>query len=147
MIVKKHKSVVEAEKALADKDAEIAAAKIALSQFEKERAECYSAVRAAQTEADASLPQCRMVRVTRGGAMESSGDVVILRRTPAGKLVVRRAGEATYEYMFKWSEFSGRYREHKSGHSSFSIYSLELRDVPAEFLPVTITEGSPCKPS
>lgn len=134
--MKKPKSVLAAEALVDAKDAEIVAAQAALKQLEMERREAYLAVRAAQAEADAALPQCRMVRVRwRSGGEEELWRVVIVRKTPGGMLVVRRVGEPDgYEERFRWAAYAGNYRQQKP--SSFASDHYELRDVPADFMPV-----------
>ncbi len=134
--MKKPKTVIEAEAALSAKAAEVAAARDTLKRLEAEHGAAYAAVRQAQTEADAALPQCRMVRVRRwrSGNEEDAGRVVIVRRTPGGMLVVRHVGApAGHEYKFKWSEHSHKFR--KAERVGYTIDTSELRDVPAEYLP------------
>lgn len=133
--MKKPKTVIEAEAALGAKAAEVTAAKETLKRLEAEHAAAYAAVRQAQTEADASLPQCGMVRVRRfGGKEEDCGRYVIVRRTPGGLLVVRRVGDADCgESKFKFSQHRGLYVQAEK--TSWSSDSRELRDVPAEYLP------------
>lgn len=134
--MKKPKTVVDAEAALAAKAAEVAAAEEALKLLKSELGIAYAAVRQAQIEADAELPQCRMVSVRwRNGNIDYMGCVVILRHTPGGMLVVRKVGEPDGSaYKFKWAEYALRYRQaEKVGHISDT---RELRDVPAEYMPV-----------
>lgn len=133
--MKKPKTVIDAEAALIAKAVEVAAAKDTLTRLEAEHGAAYSAVYQAQTEADASLQQCRMVRVRwRSDTEEGGARVVILRRTPGGMLVVRKVGDANgYEYRFKWAEHARKYRQAEKG--SFTSDTLEMRDVPAEYLP------------
>ena len=132
--MKKPKTVVDAEVALAAKAVEVAVAKEALKRLESEWGIAAAAVRQAQTEADASLPQCRFVRVRRGGTEDGNSLVVIVRRTPGGMLVVRDVGEsASLEYKFKWKAHEGKYQMAK--HDGYTS-TRELRDVPAEYLPV-----------
>ena len=136
--MKKPKTVIDAQAALATKTAEIAVAKDALKRLEQEHLTALLAVRQAQTEADASLPQCRLVRLRwRSNDEKDMGRVVILRRTPGGMLVVRHIGETDgYEYKFKWSGYtpdSSRFRQiNKVGYASDVS---ELRDVPSEYQP------------
>jgi hypothetical protein len=133
--VKKPKTVIDAENALSAKAAEVVAAKETLKRLEAEHGAAYAAVRQAQTDADAALPQCRMVRVRwRSGDEEDAGRVVIVRRTPAGMLVVRHVGApAGHEYKFKWSEHSHKFRQAERG--GYTSDTRELRDVPAEYQP------------
>jgi hypothetical protein len=131
--MKKLKTVVDAETALNAKAAEVTAAKDALKRLESELAGAHAAVRQAQADADATLPQCRLVRVRwRSGIEDEGAGVVIVRRTPSGMLVVRYVGDASgSEYKFKWAEHSGKYRQ--ADKSSFTSDTRELRDVPAEY--------------
>ena len=133
--MKKPKTVVDAEAALAAKAAEVAAVKEALERLKSEWGIAHTAVRHAQTEADATLPQCRLVRIRwRSSNEEDMGRVVILRRTPGGMLVVRYVGEFDgSEHKFKWAEYAGKYRQAEK--SSYTSHTRELRDVPAEYLP------------
>lgn len=134
--MKKPKTVIEAEAALSAKAAEVTAATETLKRLKAEHAAAYAAVRQAQTEADASLPQCSMVRVRRySGKEEDCGRYVIVRRTPGGLLVVRRVGDADCggESKFKLSQHRGLYVQAEK--TSWSNDTRELRDVPAECLP------------
>ncbi len=132
--MKKPKTVIEAEAALSAKAAEVTAAKETLKRLEAEHAAAYAAVRQAQTDADASLPQCDMVRVRRyGGKEEDCGRFVILRRTPGGLLVVRRVGEQGGESKFKLSQHRGLYVQAEKVR--WASDTRELRNVPAEYLP------------
>lgn len=135
--MKKPKTVIEAEAALAEKASEVAAAKDTLKRLEAEHGAAYEAVRKAQTDADAALPQCRMVRFRwRSSNEEDCGRVVILRRTPGGMLVVRYVGEPDgLTHKFKWAEYAGKFRQAEKG--SFISDTRELRDVPVEYLPTT----------
>lgn len=133
--MKKPKAVIAAEAAEAIKHAELEAAKETVARLEKEWALALAATRAAQTEADAALPQCRMVRVIRHGRGEQdAGRMVILRRTPSGMLVVRYVGESNSERKFKWAKFADCFRQAKAFERFDDFY--ELRDVPTEFMPV-----------
>lgn len=133
--MKKPKTVIDAEEAASAKKAEFEAAKAGVNRLEKEWFQALAAVRAAQTDADAALPQCRLVRVRwRTSNEEDMGRVVILRRTPGGMLVVRHVGDPDgSEYKFKWAEYAGRFRQAEKG--SCTSDTRELRDVPAEYLP------------
>ena len=135
MAIKKPKTVIDAEAVLSMKKAEVAAAKEALQRLEVEYGSAIAAVRQAQTDADATLPQCRMVRVRwHSGNEADSASVVILRRTPGGMLVVRRVGEPDgIECKFKWVEHSGKFRQAEKNHYYSDI--RELKDVPVEYLP------------
>lgn len=135
--MKKPKTVIDAEAALSAKAAEVTAAKEALRRLEAEHGAAHFALIDAQTAADASLPQCRVVCVRRYGGAEEGGALhVILRRTPGGMLVVRRVGDATgVEWKFKWALHANVFRQaEKAGW--FSDWS-ELREVPAAYMPQT----------
>lgn len=133
--MKKPKTVVDAEAVASAKKAELDAARAAVNRLEKEWFQALAAVKAAQTEADALLPQCRLLRVRwRSEAREDIGRVVILRRTPGGTLVVRPVGEPDgHQFKFKWAEYSRKFRQAERGGYTADI--LELGDVPAEYQP------------
>jgi hypothetical protein len=135
--MKKTKTVVDAEIVVSAKAVEVAAAKETLKRLEHEHWEALEAVRKAQTDVDASLPQCRIVRASGfSGAEVGGARVVIVRRTPGGMLVVRHVGNTDgYEYKFKWVEHAGNYRRVTTERwaSSFD----ELRDVPDAYLPTS----------
>jgi hypothetical protein len=129
--MKKPKTVVVAEAALAAKIAESAAAKEEVRRLDHDLNAAYAAVHQAQTDADAALPQCRMVRVQwRTGVESGMAPYVIVRRTPTGMLVVRRVGGGG-ESTFRWSD--GQYKQAEKYR--WGDGSNELRDVPAEYLP------------
>ena len=133
--MKKPKTVIYAEAALAAKAGEVAASKEALKRLETEHGAAYKAVRQAQADADANFPQCRLVLVRwRTSKQEDIGRVVILRRTPGGLLIVRYVGEPYgSEYRFKWSEHSRKFRQAERG--GYTDDTRELRDVPVEYQP------------
>lgn len=133
--MKKSKIVIEAEANLSAKEAELIAAKEALRRIEVEYGAAYAAVRKAQTEADASLPQCNMVRVRHySGKEEDCGRFAIVRRTPGGMLVVRRVGDSIgSESKFRISQHRAVYVQAEK--VSWSSDTRELRDVPPEYLP------------
>lgn len=133
--VKRPKTVIEAEAAASAKRAEFEAAKEAVKRLEGEWFQALAAVKAAQTEADAALPQCRLVRVRwRTSNEEEMGRAVILRRTPGGMLVVRYVGDPDgIEFKFKWAAYAGKFRQAEKG--GYTSDTRELRDVPAEYLP------------
>jgi hypothetical protein len=129
--------------------AEMEAAKADLTTAEKAveeaRKRCDDAVvglRKARLEADQSMPQCRCVAISRYGSERESDIrmVVILRQTPSGLLVTRPAGEVDRPLTnFVWNKFKGVYREKTANRGAFYASShLELRDVPAQFLPKEI---------
>jgi hypothetical protein len=135
--MKKSKTVIDAETALSAKTAEVAAAKETLKRLESELGMAYDAVRTAQTEADASMPQCRVVCINRySGGEEDILRAVIVRRTPGGMLVVRQIGYlGGTEYKFKWLQHRALYTQAEKG--SWSSNPRELRDVSAAYLPQT----------
>lgn len=132
--MKKPKAVLEAEAAVMVKVAELEEAKKAVLRIGKELSAARLDVIAAQTASDAELPQCRIVMyIGFSGTPKDIGRAVILRRTPSGILVVRKAGEANDEARrFKWEDRRGTFCI-ESRYSQDSYY--ELRDVPAEYLP------------
>lgn len=134
--MKKPKEVIDAEAALSAKAAEVATAKNALKRLEGEYLAAHAAVRQAQTNADAALPQCRVVRVRwRTGVEDDLGRVVIQRRTLGGMLAVRPVGQLDDlgQQKFKFLEHVGRFRQVEKGGYTSDI--RELREVPAEYLP------------
>jgi hypothetical protein len=132
--MKKPKTVIAAEAAASAKKAELEAAKEAVKLLEQEWLQALAAVKAAQTEADAGLPQCRLVQIGWRGSKEETVDrVVILRRTPKGMLVVRYVGQDGNERKFKWSSYRNAFVQAERG--AYLSYTRELRDVPAEYLP------------
>lgn len=133
--VKKPKTVIDAEAAASAKKAEFDAAKEAMNRLEKEWFQALEAVKAAQAEADAAQPQCRLVRVRWiSGNEEDVGRVVIVRRTPSGMLVVRHVGEPdSNEQRFKWDGYAMKFRH--ADKNTYISDTRELRDVPSEYLP------------
>jgi len=137
-------AAVAAAKLVAEaKKQELAEAEGAVARLKAEWIDAMQSIREAQERADAVLPQCRIVSVSRYSSKEVGGArVVILRRTPAGTLIVRHLGDADRgEYKFRFSTHSEAYREvEKEGRFSYSDRS-ELRDVPAEYMPAVL-EGA-----
>ncbi len=133
--MKKPKSVIDAEAFAAIKKVEFDSAKAAMDRSEKELIEAVAAVRTALIDADATLPKCRKVRVRRqSGTVVDLGQVVIVRKTPGGRLVVRNVGEPSgTASQYKWNPHSGVFRQIEK--SSWNGYINELRDVPAQHLP------------
>jgi hypothetical protein len=133
----KEPEIVQAARdAVAAKEAALKAAQDSVVVAQKAYGEALAALRDAQEKADSGLPQCRCVSVSRyrGNETEASR-MVILRKTPGGLLVTRRAGDPhVVLFQFKWSEFSGVYRE-KTKQTFYSSGHLELRDVPPQFIP------------
>jgi hypothetical protein len=131
---------MDAENALAAKQAELADARETVKAIEAECDAARAAARQAQTEADALLPQCRVVTIhRRTGNRENRGDRhVIVRRTPSGILLVRPVGDAgAHEMRFKFDQHSHRYRLAEKG--SFVGCTLELCDVPDRYMPENAT--------
>jgi hypothetical protein len=131
-------AVLEAQAAVNAKAAELTAAKALVERLAKELDEARAAVYQARADADASLPQCTLMkRVWSRSPLEDAGRLVIERKTPAGRLVVRRVGEQAgpTAWMFAWNPHSGTYIEKVSRGSSWVRTHLELRDVPPEFMP------------
>ena len=133
--MKKPKTVADAEKTLAVIQDGIAAARDVVADLERKRIGALEAIRKAQAEADALLPQCSMAVVSRySHAADKLHPVVILRRTPTGMLVVRPVGIADgTEMKFKLSQHSGKFRQVEK--ASFSSRYRELRDVPDKYMP------------
>ena len=130
--MKKTKEVAEAERLQAEKRAELEEAKARVKQLEIEYGLTYAALSKAQQDADAPLPKCKMVSVSRGGIERSVSVGVVLRKTPTGLLVVRYFGRpegATYK--FKKSPYTGSFYD----TARYGTWGdrLELRDVPQEF--------------
>lgn len=136
MAKKKPADVLAAEEMKAAKHAEWKASEQEAKRLEQEYNAACLALRKAQEQADAALPQCRMVRVMwRSGNEESIGSVVIERKTPGGVLVTRRVGEPEgVEYRFKFWPHSGKYAQAEKQYG-FANDRRELRDVPPEFMP------------
>lgn len=133
--MKKPKTVIDAEVAMAAKKAAVSEAREALKRLEAEYGDAVLAVRHAQTEADAKLPQCQIVTVRQyNGKVEALSCGVILRRTPSGMLVVRHVGDNEgSEFKFKPGGFYGTFRQAENPSHMGDV--RELLDVPAEFLP------------
>ena len=134
--MKKPKSLIEAEKARDEKQAEMKAAEQVAGQLKVEYLAALNAVTAAQVDADSSLPQCELWSVSRHtGSASLSSKLVIVRQTPTGILIVRRVGEqsgATKQYEF--SKYCEVFRPKKQS-DYYSSASFELRNVPAQFIP------------
>jgi hypothetical protein len=133
-------AVLEAQSAVDAKAAELTAARALVERLSKDLGEAQAALHSARVAADMNMPRCRLVSIKwNSGNHEEGGVLVIERKTPAGKLVVRRVGSAessSSRWMFEWCERSGAYREKKARHGySYSRSILELRDVPPEFMP------------
>lgn len=132
--MKKPKAVLKAEAVARNKKAELDTAQDAIGRIQREWYAALAAVRDAQIEFDDTLPQCRYVRVCcRSGDTEDIGKVVIVRRTPGGKLVVRMVGDLSgKEIQLNWVGHAGAYIKVEKG---WTRETRELRDVPAEYLP------------
>jgi hypothetical protein len=127
-----------ATEAAAAKEAELNAAREDVKRLEAECREANAAIYRAQVEADAHLPSCRLVSIAwRSGREDDIGRVVILRKTPGGQLVVRRVGQASgTESKFKLNPHRLVYEAAEKSKSWISG-TKELRDVPAEYMPVS----------
>lgn len=128
-------AVAVAEKAAADKAAELNAAKEVVARLQREHSEALDGIRLAREAADAVLPQCSLVAVKwRSGKVENIGRGVILRKTAGGQLVVRRFGSSGGEMRFKFSAHRGAYSQVEKS-SFYGSDRRELRDVPTEYNP------------
>ena len=133
MAKKQDTEVLAAEQAEVDAKAAWQAAQAAAKQAEETYYAACRASREARIKADAALPQCRMVSVKwRTDRVEDAGRVVVLKKTPGGTLVVRRVGDATGDYRFKWNKYTGRWTQ--AGRVGWTNDTRELRDVPAEYM-------------
>lgn len=134
--MKKTKELIAAENAAKSKTEELDKAREAVSLLEREYAEAVATVRKLRETADAELPQCRVVRVSRfSGKEEDLWKMVIERKMPSGILVTRHVGGVSgNDYRFKFSRHSGVFVQAKKQNDYRMIYSLELRDVPPEYL-------------
>lgn len=138
--MKKPKILLEAEAAARNKKVELDTAEDAVSRIQREWHAALAAVRDAQMAFDDTLPQCRYVRVCRrSGYTEVISKVVIVRRTPRGKLVVRMVGDLSgKEIQLNWVGHAGAYIKAEKG---WTRETRELRDVPAEYLPTANKAG------
>lgn len=125
-----------AESARRAKAQELVSAQEAVKRLERELVEAVGAVRAARVAADAGLPKCRMVSLEwRTERVVLDCEVVILRKTPTGVLVVRRVGEDEKQtFRFKADIFGNNYVQ-ADKEPGFVSRRRELRGVPKEFLP------------
>ena len=142
--MKKHKTVIAAEAAYEAKKAEMQAAELAAKNLALEVSQAYAAIQAAQTLIDADLPQCVGVAISQYSKNEEDrGRFVIVRKTPGGLLVVRKVGDHSgNESKYKWSKGGGKFCLNKARGNFYLSKSLELRDVPPEFLPVEATQDT-----
>ena len=122
-------AVAAAEQLVADKFGALVEARALVKQREHELNAAREEVYKARLVADAALPRCRVVIVARG-KVESGTEYVILRKTPGGRLYVRRPGHESDGMVFKWR--CDRFVEERGG---LLVVHLELRDVPPEFMP------------
>lgn len=134
--MKKHPKIVEAEAAAEKLEKEMLAARQQVERLESEHLSALIAVQKIKEAMDAELPQCRLVRRNKRHFCEvvNLRSVVILRRTPTGRLVVRNVGDTSgHTITFKFLQHEKIYVEaSKRGNSSWS--QLELRDVPDSFM-------------
>lgn len=131
--------VAAAEQAVKSKHEELKDANATVARLNGELSEATDAMRKAREDADALLPQCRMLIKRWGRAQEEDiGRVVLLRKTPGGMLVVRRVGgPPDTTFKFKWRETPAAYVL-VDKHSSFASDTRILRDVPAEYMPEVV---------
>lgn len=130
-------AVTEAQALVEAKIAELRAAQDTVRRVEKEHQDAMVALRGARTEADYALPRCRLVQIAwRSHEEQNIGQVVILRKTAGGMLVVRRVGDTEGELRFKWRASGAKFVEAKK-FTSHTYSWFELRDVPTEYLPGT----------
>lgn len=123
-----------AEEALTAAHAALAAGREEVTRLEAAVAEAQAALGAARIEADKDLPRCTWVTFGWRGTEQSRHPVVIVRRTPSGRLVVRHVGgDPAYTSTFQWNERAGVFTE--VARRSFTSSYRELRDVPAAYLP------------
>lgn len=134
--MKKHAAVIAAELVVDEKKLAVKEAKEKLAIAERELAESIAHVRSAQKSADEALPKCKLeCRIYYSGNVSSVVDMVILRQTKAGRLVVRGLGNSLdgCEKTFKFCKNSGAFVPvDKQG---FSSIVKRLIEVPAKFIP------------
>lgn len=134
--VKKPDAVVKAEALVAALHAALLDAQAAVQRLSQEHVAARASLKAVVAEADLALPRCGMVLVSglAGKARGAAVPMVILRRTPTGMLVVRRAGEPfSAELKFKWNKNTERFRPAEA--TGYLRDARELRDVPVEYMP------------
>lgn len=133
---KKPQGVVDAEAARDAAKQALNSARAACTEAERIYLEANSAVQAALIEADGALPQCRVVIIDWNGKLRSEYRAVILRATKSGMLVVREVG-GTLERKFKYRKIHGIGGgvHEQNERRGFMRTRLELRDVPAKFIP------------
>lgn len=133
---RKPEYVLAAEAAVQAKEAARDAAQEALAMAEKELDKARSDLLAARIEADSTLPKCRIVYLKWPSFKDSGAtfsNVVIVRQTPGGRLVVRESGcPDSTESQFFFDDQNGVFRR-VGKRSSYDL--VELRDVPEEFMP------------
>lgn len=103
-----------------------------LNEAEKAESDSYAAIRAAMLARDELLPSCWAVTSSRWSQKEKRTKMVILRKTPAGTLVVRPVGTGEDSAQKYKPDFSGALRR-IGKYDGFD----RLDSVPAEFLPVS----------
>lgn len=131
--MKKTADTLAAEKALEAKKQEITAAEAALKVLRSQLDDAHKAVSAARLAGDDCLPKATIVSIGwRSSTVIPVGVGVIDRVTPGGMLIVRRIG-TDIEYRFTWN---GRVFRVKPPRGSWTYDSVELRDVPPEFIPI-----------
>lgn len=99
--------------------------------------QAHQLVHQARIAADEKLPRANVViQPWRGGASQPGGSVVILRKTPTGRLVVRPVGlHDAASQTYEWSERNGAFYQKTSRKDWFLYDSKRLTNVPAEFMP------------
>lgn len=132
--MKKHPTVKAAEALAEEKATKLSVAQELVRQLEREHSAAREAVRRAQEQVDASLPQCSLVQVNwHSGKAVNVGRLVVLRKTPGGMLVARRVGDCSgAELKFKWQARSKKYLEAKK-QAAYVSDQMELRDVPEAY--------------
>lgn len=133
--MKKTKELISAENAEKSKRLELEKAREKVKMLDIEWKAAIEAVNKAQEDADAAMPQCRLVKVSRySGKEQDAGQMVIERKTKSGILVTRRFGIVSVSnYRFKFSQHSGVFVH--AGALCYGTDLFELRDVPTEYLP------------
>ena len=93
----------------------------------------------ARHEADGGLPLCRMAS-KHPGRNPLYRQMVIVRQTPSGTLILRERGspqDTTDVVKFEWSKTTRSF--HKKGKSQgrhwYHAETYELNDVPADYIP------------
>lgn len=134
--MKKNAAVIAAELMVDKKKIAVKEAKEQLVIAELELSQSIADVRSAQESADAALPKCKLeFSGYYSGKAVSVVEMVILRQTKTGRLVVRRFGETINgcEEDFKFCEYSGAFIP--VARTGASGVVKKLIEVPAKFIP------------